>query len=36
MEGAQLLLRNLAVETQVFWRRGGPPQQADVRTPASQ
>jgi hypothetical protein len=23
----------LAVETQVFWRRGGPPQQADVRTP---
>ncbi len=27
---------DLAVETQVFWRRGGPPQQADVRTPASQ
>ena len=26
----------LTVETQVFWRRGGPPQQADVRTPASQ
>jgi uncharacterized repeat protein (TIGR01451 family) len=26
----------LTIETQVFWRRGGPPQQADVRTPASQ
>lgn len=26
---------DLAVETQVFWRRGGPPQQADVRTPQS-
>jgi large repetitive protein len=25
----------LTVETQVFWRRGGPPQQADVRTPGS-
>jgi len=25
----------LAVETQVFWRRGGPPQQADVRTPTA-
>jgi hypothetical protein len=24
----------LTIETQVFWRRGGPPQQADVRTPA--
>jgi uncharacterized repeat protein (TIGR01451 family) len=26
---------NLTVETQVFWRRGGPPQQADARTPPS-
>jgi len=26
---------DLTVETQVFWRRGGPPQQADVRAPAN-
>jgi hypothetical protein len=25
----------LTVETEVFWRRGGPPQQADLHTPAS-
>ena len=25
----------LTIESQVFWRLGGPPQQAELRTPAS-